>query len=61
MSMTPLEIGGSGGSSFLPYLVLRHIAWISQKGMSTLLGTMSMVQGMTRRTLDAAIHTAVLN
>ena len=39
-----LEIRGSGGAIYLPYLVLHHTAWSAQKGMSTFkgLGTYSL-------------------
>ena len=36
--LKPLEIGASGGAIYLPYLVLHHTAWSTQKGMSTLYG-----------------------
>ena len=31
----PIEIWGSGGAIYLPYLVLHHTAWSAQEGMST--------------------------
>ena len=36
MNKTSLEIEGSGGAIYLPYLSLRHTAWSAQKGMSIL-------------------------
>ena len=33
-NLKPLEIWGSGGAIYLPYLVLHHTAWSAQKGMS---------------------------
>ena len=35
-SHKPLEKGGSAGAIYLPYLVLHHTAWSTQKGMWTL-------------------------
>ena len=34
-NLKPIEIWGSGGAIYLPYLVLHHTAWSAQKGMST--------------------------
>ena len=31
----PLEIGGPCGAFYLPYMVLHHTAWSTQKGVST--------------------------
>ena len=38
MTKRNLEIAGSGGAIYLPYLVLHHTAWSKQKGMSTFKG-----------------------
>ena len=33
-TLQSLDVGGSGGAIYLPYLVLHHTAWSAQKWMS---------------------------
>ena len=56
-TIKPLEIGGSGGAAYLPYMVLHHCASVNTEGNVNSLGTRSLVYHM----LSSSCHGHFIN